>query len=272
MMALACAGPIPGRSSSAAASAVLRLTFSDLAFGSDGARLILALGLGGGGFTHVNLRANGGDHPRRDARLGEVVDFGVRPAGDDLLGGGRAHARKLFELFSGRFVEVDGRAAAFSLAVVFFCGAVCASIATPVSRTRGHHGNDRELHKDRTFHPTFRTSARDYPGFRRVANCSVGSAIACESADGHLSQPKDARTVRRLDHRNGFCAPTLTPRASPSWRLVARRMARSGVVNFRQTKQTQHSALQPVQLSREDHSRSPPNLQRVPLHILKQVD
>ena len=58
MMALACAGPMPGSSSSAAASAVLRLTFADLAFGSV-VPARLGLGLGSGGFTHVNLGANG---------------------------------------------------------------------------------------------------------------------------------------------------------------------------------------------------------------------
>jgi hypothetical protein len=83
------------------------------------------------------------------------------------------------------------------------------------------------------------------------------------------SRPIDGRTARRLDYRNGCYPPTLTPCASPSSRLLASWLTKSNVVNFRHTKQTQHPALQPVQLSREDHSRSPPNLQRVPLHILK---
>ncbi len=69
----------------------------------------LGLGLGGGsGFSHVNLGANGGYHLCRDACFGEIVDFGIGAAGDDLLGGGRADARKLFELFGGGFVQVDG--------------------------------------------------------------------------------------------------------------------------------------------------------------------
>ena len=44
----------------------------------------------------------------RDTRLGEVVDFGVRPAVDDLLGGGRTDERKLFELVGGCLIQVDG--------------------------------------------------------------------------------------------------------------------------------------------------------------------
>ena len=49
-------------------------------------------------------------------------------------------------------------------------------------------------------------------------------------------------------------------------------VTRSGVVDFRHPKQTQHATLQPAHLSSEDHSRSPSNLQRVPLHILEQFD
>jgi hypothetical protein len=110
------------------------------------------------------------------------------------------------------------------------------------------------------------------PEFRRAANHSGGWAIASELADGQLSQRVSGRAVRRLDHRKGCYPPTLTPCASPSSRLAACWLARSNVVTFRHTKQTQDPALQLVQLSREDYSRSPPNLQRVPLHILKQVD
>jgi hypothetical protein len=49
-------------------------------------------------------------------------------------------------------------------------------------------------------------------------------------------------------------------------------VTRSGVGDFRHPKQTQHATLQPAHLSSEDHSRSPSNLQRVPLHILEQFD
>ena len=105
-----------------------------------------------------------------------------------------------------------------------------------------------------------------------MTNRLGGRAIAIESADGYLWQLMSGRTVQRLDYRNSCYPPTLTAFASPSSRPVARWLARSDVVDFGYAKQTQHRALQPVQLSREDHIRSPSNSQRVPLHILKQVD
>jgi hypothetical protein len=46
----------------------------------------------------------------------------------------------------------------------------------------------------------------------------------------------------------------------------------SGVIDIGHAEQTQEPALEPAQLGPEDHGRSSPGSERVPLHVVEQVD